>query len=128
ARIRALRELCPPEFVVLSGDDASARNAIAHGAQGVISVTANVAPGLMSRMIAAALAGDMARAAETDAQLAPLHEKLFVETNPIPVKWALERMGLIRGHLRLPLTPLSQRFYSAVESALVHAGAPLAEA
>jgi 4-hydroxy-tetrahydrodipicolinate synthase len=128
ARIRALRELCPPEFVVLSGDDASARNAIAHGAQGVISVTANVAPGLMSRMIAAALAGDMARAAEIDAQLAPLHEKLFVETNPIPVKWALERMGLIRGHLRLPLTPLSQRFYSAVESALVHAGAPLAEA
>lgn len=128
ARIRALRELCPPEFVVLSGDDASAREAVAHGAQGVISVTANVAPALMSQMIAAALAGDAARAAELDARLAPLHEKLFVETNPIPVKWALERMGMMRGHLRLPLTPLSQRFYSVVEAALVHAGAPLAAA
>ncbi len=128
ARIRALVAQCPAGFCVLSGDDASARDAIAHGAHGVISVTANVAPVAMSQMVAAARGGDVARAREMDARLAGLHEKLFVETNPIPAKWALERMGMMRGHLRLPLTPLSQWHYAVVESALAQAGVTLAAA
>ena len=128
ARIRALVAQCPPHFCILSGDDATAREAIAHGARGVISVTGNVAPATMSQMVAAATAGDAGRAAELDGRLAGLHQKLFVETNPIPVKWALERMGMMRSYLRLPLTPLSQRHYAVVESALAQAGVPLAAA
>jgi 4-hydroxy-tetrahydrodipicolinate synthase len=94
----------------------------------VISVTGNVAPALMSQMVAAARAGEAGRAAELDARLVILHDKLFVESNPIPVKWALERMGMMRGRLRLPLTPLSQRHWAAVEAALAQAGVPLAAA
>jgi len=128
ARIDALVAQCPPDFGILSGDDATARVAIQHGAHGVISVTSNVSPALMSQMVAAARAGDFARAAELDARLSALHEKLFVETNPIPVKWALERMGMLHGALRLPLTPLSQRHFATVEAALSQAGVPLAVA
>lgn len=128
ARIDALAAQCPAGFAILSGDDATVREAIGHGACGVISVTGNVAPALMSRMIAAARAGDAAQAAALDAQLSGLHEKLFVESNPIPVKWALERMGTIRGRLRLPLTPLSQRHFATVEAALMQAGVSLAAA
>jgi 4-hydroxy-tetrahydrodipicolinate synthase len=128
ARIDALVAQCPSGFGILSGDDATARGAIQHGAHGVISVTSNVAPALMSQMVAAARAGDAARAAELDARLSALHEKLFVETNPIPVKWALERMGMLHGALRLPLTPLSQRHFATVEAALAQAGVPLAVA
>jgi 4-hydroxy-tetrahydrodipicolinate synthase len=127
-RIRELRELCPEGFGILSGDDATTREALANGAGGVISVTANVAPGAMSQMVAAQLSGDAARAAELDARLAGLHQNLFLEANPIPVKWALERMGMIRGRLRLPLTPLSQRHQAAVEGALATAGISLAVA
>jgi len=128
ARIDALVAQCPAGFGILSGDDATARVAIQRGAHGVISVTSNVAPALMSQMVAAARAGDAARAAELDARLSALHEKLFVETNPIPVKWALERMGMLQGALRLPLTPLSQRHFATVEAALAQAGVPLAVA
>lgn len=128
ARIRALLTQCPAGFCVLSGDDATACDAIAQGAHGVISVTANVAPAAMSQMVGAARNGDMARARELDARLSGLHQKLFVETNPIPVKWALERMGMMRCQLRLPLTPLSQRHFAVVESALAQAGVPLAVA
>lgn len=128
ARVRELRELCAPGFGILSGDDATTREAITNGAGGVISVTGNVAPGLMSQMVAAQRAGDATRAAELDARLAPLHQNLFLEANPIPVKWALERMGMMRGRLRLPLTPLSQRHHGAVEAALATAGIALAVA
>jgi 4-hydroxy-tetrahydrodipicolinate synthase len=128
ARIDALAAQCPAGFAILSGDDATARESIRHGACGVISVTGNVAPALMSRMIAAARAGETVAAAELDAQLSGLHEELFVESNPIPVKWALERMGMIRGRLRLPLTPLSQRYCTTVEAALAQAGVSLAVA
>jgi 4-hydroxy-tetrahydrodipicolinate synthase len=128
SRIRELRELCPSGFGILSGDDATTREAIANGAAGVISVTANVTPAAMSQMVAAQLAGDGARAAEIDSHLARLHQDLFLEANPIPVKWALERMGMIRGRLRLPLTPLSQRHHAAVEAALVAAGISVAVA
>jgi 4-hydroxy-tetrahydrodipicolinate synthase len=127
-RIRELRDSCPPDFGILSGDDATTRDALGNGAGGVISVTANVAPGAMSQMVAAQLAGDAACAAELDARLAGLHQNLFLEANPIPVKWALERMGMIRGRLRLPLTPLSQRHHGAVEAALATAGVSLAVA
>jgi 4-hydroxy-tetrahydrodipicolinate synthase len=127
-RIRELAQVCPQGFGILSGDDATVREAIRHGAGGVISVTANVAPAAMSQMISAAIAGDDARAADFDARLARLHQDLFLEANPIPVKWALERMGMIRGRLRLPLTPLSQRHHAAVEAALAQAGVQLAVA
>lgn len=127
-RIRDLVAQCPPEFGVLSGDDATVREALQNKACGVISVTANVAPAAMSRMVAAGLAGDHARAAELDAGLAGLHQALFLEANPIPVKWAMERMGVIRGRLRLPLTTLAQRHHSTVEAALAQAGIALAAA
>jgi len=121
-RIRELCDACPQGFGILSGDDATTREAIGNGAGGVISVTANVAPAAMSQMVMAARAGEAVRAAELDACLAGLHQNLFLEANPIPVKWALERMGLIRGRLRLPLVPLSQRHHAAVETALAAAG------
>ncbi len=123
-RIRELRAVCPADFQILSGDDATAREAIANGASGVVTVTGNVAPGLMSAMVAAARRGEEARAAQIDAQLAPLHQALFVEANPIPVKWAMERMGLIGGTLRLPLTELAPRYRDAVAAALRAAQIP----
>jgi 4-hydroxy-tetrahydrodipicolinate synthase len=116
-----LRE-CPERFAVLSGDDASCREAIHAGARGVISVTANVAPRSMTEMVGAGLAGDAARAAEFDAQLAGLHRDLFLEANPIPVKWALHRMGLIDSGIRLPLTPLSSVYHAAVLASMRAAG------
>jgi 4-hydroxy-tetrahydrodipicolinate synthase len=123
ARIRELVDSTAPGFAVLSGDDATAREAIACGARGVISVTANVAPRPMSEMVAAALAGEPARALTLDAPLVGLHRELFVEANPIPAKWALAQMGLIGPGIRLPLTPLSEAHHVAVRSAARAAGA-----
>jgi len=119
---RAPQYWLAPQFTVLSGDDATARAAILAGAQGVISVTANLAPAAMSAMVAAARASDLARSAEIDAKLARLHEDLFVEGNPIPVKWALHTKGMIDTGIRLPLTPLSERFYGRVAGAMEQAG------
>lgn len=112
----------PPEFGVYSGNDDSALALMAMGSHGVISVTANVAPAEMARMCAAALAGDHAKALALHRQLLPLHFKLFVEVNPIPVKWALARMGRIKGGIRLPLTPLSAANQETVLAALKAAG------
>src|SRR5258706_547390 len=123
ARRRALVDTCVKDFVVLSGDDASARDSIAAGARGVISVTANVAPRAMSEMVAAALAGDHSRAQQLDARLSALHRELFVEANPIPAKWALAQMGLIAAGIRLPLTPLSAQYQATVRAAARAAGA-----
>jgi 4-hydroxy-tetrahydrodipicolinate synthase len=123
SRIRALREVCPPEFAIYSGDDATARESILLGAVGDISVTANVAPRLMHEMCAAALAGDRARAEAADAKLAKLHQALFVEPNPIPVKWALYAMGRIGSGIRLPLVPLDAAYNQPVRDALRAAGA-----
>jgi 4-hydroxy-tetrahydrodipicolinate synthase len=122
SRVAPLRDGCGEEFVLLSGDDATAREFIMKGGQGVISVTGNVAPALMAAMCEAALEGDGLLAAEIDARLADLHRDLFVESNPIPVKWALERLGLIPGGLRLPLTPLTAAARPIVEAALRQAG------
>jgi 4-hydroxy-tetrahydrodipicolinate synthase len=126
AEIERVRELvagCPAGFAVLSGDDATARAAVAAGARGVISVTANVAPRAMSQMLAAALRGDAERAAELDGPLGALHRELFVETNPIPVKWLLAHMGLIGPGIRLPLTPLAAEHHAGLLAAARAAGA-----
>jgi 4-hydroxy-tetrahydrodipicolinate synthase len=125
ARVRELVRLCPAEFAVLSGDDATARAAIGAGARGVISVTANVAPRAMSEMVAAALRGEAARAGELDANLSALHRELFVEANPIPVKWLVTQMGLIGPELRLPLTPLAAEYHQRLLEAARTAGVPL---
>jgi 4-hydroxy-tetrahydrodipicolinate synthase len=124
-RIRQMLGECVPGWVVLSGDDLTARDAIAAGARGVISVTANVAPKSMAEMVALALAGKLDAAASIDATLAMLHRNLFVEANPIPVKWALARMGLIDGGIRLPLTELSAGYHGVVIESLQAAGIPL---
>lgn len=117
ARVRELIAATRPGFTVLSGDDATARAALGAGARGVISVTANVAPRQMSEMVAAALAGEAARAAQLDEPLAGLHRELFVEANPIPVKWLLGQMGLMPYGVRLPLTPLAEEYRPRVLAA-----------
>ncbi|HKU90014.1 MAG TPA: 4-hydroxy-tetrahydrodipicolinate synthase [Steroidobacteraceae bacterium] len=122
ARVRELVGTCAAEFRVLSGDDLTARDVIGVGAHGVISVTANVAPRAMADMVAAALRGDRAGATQVDQRLVALHRNLFVESNPIPVKWALARMGLMGGALRLPLTELSAEFHAIVTESLFAAG------
>jgi 4-hydroxy-tetrahydrodipicolinate synthase len=121
-RVRELVALAKPGFTVLSGDDASARETLLAGAKGVISVTANVAPRLMSEMVTAAGRGDKELAGKLDARMAALHRDLFVEANPIPVKWALSQMGLIEGGVRLPLTELAPAYHSVVTAALKAAG------
>jgi 4-hydroxy-tetrahydrodipicolinate synthase len=122
SRVKVLRERCRPGFLLLSGDDATALDFIRAGGVGVISVTANVAPRAMRDLCAAALAGDYARAGEINARLDALHRDLFIEANPIPTKWALERMGLIEAGIRLPLTWLSDGCRPRVRSALAQAG------
>ncbi len=120
--IRALAGAGKAEFAVYSGEDITALPLIFMGGHGVISVTANVAPKLVAEMCAAALAGDLARARAANSRLLPLHRRLFVEANPIPVKWALAEMGLIGGELRLPLTPLAAQHHETVRAALREAG------
>lgn len=109
-------------LVVISGDDATARESIALGARGDISVTANVAPAAMHRMCAQALAGDGSAAERTDAALQALHVDLFCQPNPIPVKWALARMGHCSDAIRLPLVPLATTYHAPVAAALRQAG------
>ncbi len=121
-RITDLMMRMPEGFLVFSGNDDSALAYILLGAHGVVSVTANVAPRLMHEMCAAARAGDAARAVALNNRLLPLHKQLFVESNPIPVKWALGRMGRIADGLRLPLTPLAPQFHASVDAALRSAG------
>ncbi|TQV85616.1 4-hydroxy-tetrahydrodipicolinate synthase [Exilibacterium tricleocarpae] len=110
------------DFLVLSGDDATAVELMLLGGRGNISVTANVAPAAMARLCELALADATAQARELDRQLGPLHEALFVESNPIPVKWAVAQMGLIGTGIRLPLTPLAARYHDQVRAALDAAG------
>ncbi|TAK90052.1 MAG: 4-hydroxy-tetrahydrodipicolinate synthase [Burkholderiaceae bacterium] len=112
----------PSGFAVYSGDDGSALALMLLGAQGNISVTANVAPRAMHDLCAAALAGDVATARKINQRLLPMHKQLFVEANPIPVKWALQTMGRIPGGIRLPLTPLNPDCHALVRTALVDAG------
>ncbi|EKE22524.1 MAG: hypothetical protein ACD_6C00796G0001, partial [uncultured bacterium] len=117
-----LQDLVGKDMTVYSGDDATAYQLIGHGAKGNISVTANVAPKAMSEVCAAAIAGDAATAEQLNAQVANLHNILFCESNPIPVKWALHDMGLIGTGIRLPLTPLAEQYRAPLHEALVEAG------
>ena len=115
----------PRNFSIYSGEDSTALALILLGGHGVISVTANVAPKAMHQMCAAALVGDVKKARELNLRLLPLHQRLFVEANPIPVKWALGEMGMIEPGLRLPLSPLAERFRQPVREALHEAGVAL---
>jgi 4-hydroxy-tetrahydrodipicolinate synthase len=110
------------DFAVYSGDDITGLPLLLMGGHGVISVTANVAPKLMAELCRAALSGDVATARARNDRLLGLHRTLFVEPNPIPVKWALSQMGLIENELRLPMVPLSSRHHEAVRHALGEAG------
>ncbi|MFO8153265.1 4-hydroxy-tetrahydrodipicolinate synthase [Thioalkalivibrio sp.] len=121
-RTRELVDRVGGRLDLFSGDDATALEFLLAGGQGVISVTANVAPGPMHKMCMAALDGDVAQAREINARLDGLHRALFREANPIPVKWAVAQMGLIPDGIRLPLTPLSKPFHEAVLDAMRQAG------
>ena len=112
----------PKGFAVYSGDDPTAVALMLCGGQGNVSVTANVAPRLMHELCVAAMAGDVKTAMAIQFKLMPVHKHLFVEPNPIPVKWAMQRMGLCGGALRLPMTPLTAANHSVVEAALQAAG------
>jgi len=111
----------PADFALYSGDDATGMAFMLCGGHGVISVTANVAPALMSQLCKAARSGDTAAARAINDQLQGLHKQLFCEPNPIPAKWALHRMGLMPAGLRLPLTPLSQGSVAIIEAAMKQA-------
>jgi len=116
-----IRDL-PKEFAVYSGDDPSAVALMLCGGKGNVSVTANVAPRLMHELCVAAMAGNVQKAMEIQFKLMPMHKNLFVEANPIPVKWAMARMGLCGGTLRLPMTELSKSQQPVVEAALRASG------
>lgn len=121
-RAALLAARVPTDFRLYSGNDDSALPFLLQGGHGVISVTANVAPVAMAELCAAALGGDLATARARNRSLLALHEKLFVEANPIPVKWALAEMGKIGAAIRLPLTPLSSSYHAVVRQALQDAG------
>jgi len=122
-----LLQRAPVDFAIYSGDDASTLALLLLGAHGTISVTANVAPRLMHEMCSAALNGEVDRARAINFRLLGLHRHLFIEANPIPVKWAVARMGKIKNVLRLPLTPLSTALQSVVENAMQQAGVILTQ-
>ncbi len=125
-RIKALLDQCGPEFEVYSGEDWLAVKTILAGGRGVISVTANVAPAQMHDMCMRALEGDAEGAGRIDDSLQPLHKALFLESNPIPVKWAVSQLGLMEPGIRLPLTPLSEKFHDQVRLAMQTASEALA--
>lgn len=113
---------CGKQFAIYSGDDATALDTMRVGAVGVISVTANVAPRKMHDLCQAALQGDMALAEKINHELMPLHQKLFLESNPIPTKWVLNQMGLIPAGIRLPLSSLDPKFHADLKTAMQTAG------
>ncbi|OYY50357.1 MAG: 4-hydroxy-tetrahydrodipicolinate synthase [Methylophilales bacterium 28-44-11] len=112
----------PTDFAVYSGDDATSLSLMLLGGHGVISVTANVAPKLMHEMCVKAMAGDVVEARKINAKLFGLHQKLFVEANPIPVKWVLQQMGHIQSGIRLPMVNLSQQYHAVLRQAMNQAG------
>jgi 4-hydroxy-tetrahydrodipicolinate synthase len=122
ARVSQQRKAMGPDFILLSGEDATALGFMAHGGHGCISVTSNVAPALCAEMQNACLEGDFASALKVQDRLMPLHESLFIETNPSPVKYAASALGLMEDTVRLPMIPVSEGTKQAVRSAMVHAG------
>jgi 4-hydroxy-tetrahydrodipicolinate synthase len=121
-RVSMQREKCGKEFIQLSGEDATALGFNAHGGQGCISVTSNVAPRLCAEFQDACLAGDYKKALQLQDRLMPLHVNLFIESNPAPAKYALSLLGKCSEHCRLPLAPLGEKSKVAVREAMVHAG------
>ena len=121
-RGREILERCSSDFALYSGDDATAMDLMLLGAKGNISVTANIAPKEMSELCAAAMAGDRAKAQAINEPLLGLHDNLFLEANPIPVKWALQQMGLIEAGIRLPLTPFSEQYHGPLMAAMKSSG------
>lgn len=122
ARAKLLIEQAPSSFAIISGDDETAVELILLGGKGDISVTANVVPAAIARMCELALAGKAAEARAINQRLIPLHTAMFVESNPIPVKWAVEQLGMIQSGIRLPLTPLSAQYHQQVKAAMQAAG------
>jgi len=122
SRIESIRDLCGEDFLLFSGDDATCCDFMLRGGNGSISVTANVAPAAFHAMCDHALRGEAAEAYALDKCLAALHKKLFLESNPIPVKWAVHRLGLIGAGIRLPMTWMSEQFIPEVEAAMQQAG------
>jgi 4-hydroxy-tetrahydrodipicolinate synthase len=112
----------PSDFAVYSGDDPTAIALMLAGGKGNISVTANVAPRLMHELCEAAMAGDAAKATAINNTLLPLHQHLFIEPNPVPVKWALAAMGKMPAGIRLPLVPLAEQYHETVRAALRESG------
>lgn len=121
-RAQDILQRCDKNFAVYSGDDATALDLMLHGAKGVISVTANIAPRKMAAMCEAALTGNEALAKQINAELMLLHQRLFLESNPIPAKWALQQMGKIQSGIRMPLLPLDSRYHQDVKEAMQNAG------
>lgn len=126
-RAREIIERCGDRIDVLSGDDITAVELMLIGGKGNISVTANVVPAVMRKLCSLAIAGKMDEARTIHQRLLPLHRALFLESNPIPVKWALQSMNLIRAGIRLPLTPLSEQYHAAITQALDAAGVTLSK-
>lgn len=122
SRVADLKARCPDDFALYSGDDATAMELILQGGQGNISVTANIAPRQEAELCRLALAGDRAGAGRINERLAALNRALFLEANPIPVKWAMQQRGLIESGIRLPLTPLEERYHAQVLEAMEAAG------
>ena len=121
-RVRQIRQLCGTDFALYTGDDASSLEFCLLGGNGSITVTGNVAPALLHDMISAAMSGEKDKAQQLDARLSALHTALFVQSNPIPVKWAVSEMGLMENGIRLPLTVLEEAFQPAVKAAMQQAG------
>jgi 4-hydroxy-tetrahydrodipicolinate synthase len=117
-----LLRLVPSSFAVYSGDDATAMALMLCGGKGNISVTANIAPRAMHALCAAAIAGNLAEAIKINNRMMPLHNKLFVEPNPVPLKWAMQDIGLIEAGMRLPLVPLAAEFHAVVRAAMRESG------
>ena len=126
-RLREIQALVSDDFVLYSGDDFTALPFIEQGGHGVVTVSGNVAPRQMATMCRLALDGKTDEAKAIDDTLQPLNKMLFVESNPIPVKWAVAEMGLMEGHIRLPLTPFSEQYHEDMRSAMRTAGVDLGE-
>jgi len=121
-RLSQIQELVSEDFMLYSGDDFTALAFIENGGDGVVTVCGNVAPRLMADMCRAALAGESKKAKQLDDKLQPLNKALFLESNPIPVKWALAEMGLISPGIRLPLTPYAEEYHAEMRQAMANAG------
>ncbi len=122
-RLRAIRELVDAEFMLYSGDDFTLRPFIEQGGHGVVTVSGNVVPAAVAELCRLARSGKQETARALDESLQPLNEALFIESNPIPVKWAVAQLGLIEPHVRLPLTPYSEKFHQKMRAAMAIAGA-----